>query len=62
MTATGMHRGEHTEHEGHSWEVEIPDHPARTETEGFRRAKKAAREIMATVQTGLLAFLAGTGR
>jgi hypothetical protein len=50
--------GTHTEREDHPWEVDIPDHPARTESEGFRRSKTTAHKIIATVRGGLLAFLA----
>lgn len=54
---------EHAEREDHAWAVEIPDHPSRTESEAFRRAKNAAHKILAAVREqdpgGMLAFLAG---
>lgn len=57
--------GEHAEHEDHAWSVEIPDHPGRTESETFRRAKTAAHKILAAIrqQDGaeLLTSLAGPG-
>lgn len=54
--------GEHTEREDHGWAVYIPDHPARTESEGFRRAKEAAHKILATVPDGsLIAAMAAKG-
>jgi hypothetical protein len=55
--------GEHAEHEDEPWEILIPDHPGRTESEAFRHAKKAAHQILAAVReqpdSGLLVFLAG---
>lgn len=52
----------HTEREDHSWTVEIPDHPGRTESPGFRRAKSAAHKILIAVHgqpgSAMLAFLA----
>lgn len=44
----GVH-GTHTESEDHAWSITIPDHPARTESEGFRRSKEAAHKILAAV-------------
>jgi hypothetical protein len=57
MTAT-THGGEHTEHEDDGWRIEIPDHPARTETEGFRRAKETVHKILASDSDGLVKALA----
>lgn len=57
--------GEHPEHEDHGWTVEIPDHPARTESQDFRRAKDAAHKILqAATAAGsdLIRFLSGSGR
>lgn len=54
--------GTHTEHEDHGWTVDIPDHPARTESPGFRASKTTAHKIMASLDGGLLALLAGAAR
>jgi hypothetical protein len=40
---------EHVEREDHGWAVEIPDHPGRTESPGFRRAKEALHKILAAI-------------
>lgn len=57
--------GEHTEHEDHGWDIELPDHPARTETPWFRAAKTVAHKILHDVVSKgdqLLSFLAGESR
>jgi hypothetical protein len=41
--------GTHTEHENDPWTIEIPDHPARTDSPGFVAARAAANRIMATL-------------
>jgi hypothetical protein len=57
--------GVHTEHEDHSWTVDIPDHPGRTESTGFRRAKTTAHKILAAARrdqsAALLVALADGG-
>lgn len=57
--------GVHTEREDHPWEVDIPDHPGRTETKAFRRAKTTAHAILAAARkdpaAGLLVALADGG-
>ncbi len=61
-----MALAEHAEREDHAWAVEIPDHPGRTETPEFRRAKQAAHKILACVRSqqdaGMLTFLAGSAQ
>lgn len=72
ITGSGRNRiedssagGTHTEREDHPWEIEIPDHPGRTESGEFRAAKGAAHKILAAIRQqdsgGLLASLAGPG-
>lgn len=39
----------HQEHENNPWTINIPDHAARTESAGFRAAKKLAKAIVATL-------------
>lgn len=39
----------HVEREDEPWAIEIPDHPARTESAGFRQAKEAMHKILAAV-------------
>lgn len=39
----------HVEHENESWTVNIPDHPARKESSGFKASKKVAKAIMSTL-------------
>ena len=53
--------GEHTEREDHAWAVSIPDHPARTESEDFRRSKATAHKILSAAAAGsdLISFLSG---
>ena len=57
--------GTHTEHEDHAWQVEIPDHPGRTESADFRHAKEAVHKILAAVRgrgtASLITGLAGPG-
>jgi len=42
---------EHTEHEDRPWTVEIPDHPERTDSPGFRRSKTTMHKILTAVAT-----------
>src|SRR5581483_82160 len=55
--------GTHVEREDDRWAVEIADHPGRTESPEFRKAKETAHRILAAVREqdpgGMLAFLAG---
>jgi hypothetical protein len=37
---------EHQEREDHGWEIQIPDHPGRTESRDFRRAKATMHKIL----------------
>ena len=58
--------GTHVEHETDDWSVSIPDHPGRTESEAFRRAKDALHKILAAVRaqqdgSPLIASVAGSG-
>jgi Family of unknown function (DUF6424) len=39
----------HTEHEDDPWTINIPDHPARTDSPGFVASKKLAHAILATL-------------
>lgn len=39
----------HVEREDHGWTIEIPDHPGRTESPEFRRAKEVMHKILAAV-------------
>ena len=39
----------HEQHEDEPWAIEIPDHPGRTESPEFRRAKEAMHKILAAV-------------
>lgn len=41
--------GEHVEREGHTWAVDIPDHPERTDSPAFRAAKATAHKILGTL-------------
>lgn len=41
--------GVHTHGEELPWEINIPDHPKRKESSGFRAAKKLAKKILETV-------------
>lgn len=37
--------GEHTEHEDHGWDIEIPDHPPRKDSEEYRRSRARLHEL-----------------
>jgi hypothetical protein len=39
----------HQEHDDNPWTINIPDHTARTDSAGFRAAKKLAKEILTTL-------------
>jgi hypothetical protein len=41
--------GTHTHGEDHPWEINIPDHPERKESAGFRASKKLAKRIVASL-------------
>jgi Family of unknown function (DUF6424) len=43
----------HTETEGKSVKINIPDHPGRAESAGFVAAKKLAKKILATIPGGI---------
>ncbi len=52
--------GEHTEHEDHPWEIDIPDHPQRTDSPTYVISRELMNEISA--QAGAIpTFLGGTG-
>ncbi len=61
MTGPGVH----AEHEDHGWTIAIPDHPGRTESPEFRRAKETMHKILAALAgdasapSGLLRLIAG---
>ncbi|MDQ3681239.1 MAG: DUF6424 family protein [Actinomycetota bacterium] len=42
--------GTHTRGESLEWEINVPDHAGRTESSTFRKAKRVARKIMATLE------------
>lgn len=45
--------GTHLDTEGHPVTIEIPDHPARTESPEFRASKRLAKKILATIPNWL---------
>jgi len=49
VAAAEQAESNHTEREDEPWSIEIPDHPGRTESPGFRRAKEAMHRILAAI-------------
>jgi hypothetical protein len=44
----------HTEHEDHGWTVEIPDHPARTDSAAYRASRRLMGELVKAAQPWFL--------
>jgi hypothetical protein len=40
-----MSGGEHTEHEDHGWDINIPDHPPRTDSEEYKASRARLHEL-----------------
>lgn len=53
MSSRASSSGTHTETEGDRVTIDIPDHPARTESPGFGAAKRLAKKILATIPNGI---------
>jgi hypothetical protein len=39
--------GEHTEHEDHGWDIEIPDHPPRSDSPEYQASREKMHELLA---------------